>query len=134
MSKKTVKKIINKTVKKSKKPDVKERESLLLQPPRGMKDILPEEQGFWDQVRRTSEKLAREYGFLRIDVPMVEFTNLFVRGVGESTDVVQKEMYNFVTRGGDKVSLRPELTAGICRSYIQHGMNVWPKPIKLFSF
>lgn len=108
-------------------------EPVVLQPPRGMKDILPEEQPYWDQVRRTTEKLAREYGYLRIDVPLVEFTNLFVRGVGEGTDIVQKEMYSFATRGGDKVTLRPELTAGICRAYIQHGMNVWPKPIKLFS-
>jgi len=108
-------------------------EPVVLQPPRGMKDILPDEQPYWEQVRRTTEKMAREYGYSRIDVPAVEFTNLFVRGVGEGTDIVQKEMYSFVTRGGDKVSLRPELTAGICRAYIQHGMSVWPKPIKLFS-
>jgi len=108
-------------------------EPIVLQPPRGMKDILPDEQPYWDQVRRTTEKMAREYGYSRIDIPAVEFTNLFVRGVGEGTDIVQKEMYSFVTRGGDKVSLRPELTAGICRAYIQHGMSVWPKPIKLFS-
>lgn len=112
---------------------VEELESIVLQPPRGMKDILPEEQGYWDQIRRTTERLARDYGFSRIDVPVVEFTNLFVRSVGEGTDIVEKEMYSFVTKGGDKVSLRPEFTAGIARAYIQHGMNVLPKPIKLFS-
>jgi len=100
---------------------------------RGMKDILPEDQPYWDQVRKVSEKLAREYGFLRIDVPLVEFSDLYIRGIGEGTDIVEKEMYTFVTRGGDKAALRPELTAGICRSYIQNGMNILSKPVKLFS-
>ncbi len=113
--------------------EIKISEPLILQTLRGMKDILPEEQSYWEQVRRCSEKLARDYGFSRIDLPIVEYNNLYVRSVGEGTDIVDKEMYSFVTRGGDKVALRPELTAGICRSYIQHGMNVLPKPIKLFS-
>lgn len=123
--------------KKSKKFKVgeksQEREVILLQPPRGMKDILPEDQPYWDQVRRVSEKLARDYGFARIDLPLLEYTNLFSRGIGEGTDVIEKEMYSFLTRGGDRVSLRPEFTAGVCRSYIQHGMNVLSKPVKLFS-
>ena len=123
-----------KIAKKSKTvKEAKEIEPVILQPPRGMKDILPEEQPYWDQVRKISERLARDYGFSRLDTPLVEFSNLFVRGVGEGTDIVDKEMYNFVTRGGDKVSLRPELTAGNCRAYIQHGMNVLPKPVKIFS-
>lgn len=100
---------------------------------RGMKDILPGEQPYWDQVRKISEKMAREYGFLRIDIPLVEYSDLYIRGIGEGTDIVEKEMYNFVTRGGDRVALRPELTAGICRSYIQNGMNILSKPVKLFS-
>lgn len=125
------KKAIRKTTKKIKAAETKE--PLLLQPPRGMKDILPEEQPYWDQVRRTTEKIAREYGFSRIDTPILEFSNLFARGVGEGTDIVEKEMYNFVTKGGDKVALRPEFTAGTARAYIQYGMTVLPKPIKLFS-
>jgi len=108
-------------------------EPLVLQTLRGMKDVLPENQPYWDQVRRVSERLARDYGFSRLDTPIVEYTNLYVRSIGEGTDIVDKEMYSFVTRGGDKVSLRPELTAGNCRSYIQHGMNVLPKPVKIFS-
>lgn len=111
----------------------KEVEPVLLQPLRGMKDIMPEEQPYWDQVRRVSERLARDYGFSRIDLPLVEFSNLYTRAVGEGTDIVEKEMYNFITRGGDKVALRPELTSGLVRAYIQHGMNVLPKPVKLFS-
>jgi len=128
--KKTVEKK-SKKFKTGEKP--KEREELLLQPPRGMKDILPEDQPYWDQVRRVSERLSRDYGFARIDLPILEYTNLFSRGIGEGTDVIEKEMYSFLTRGGDKVSLRPEMTASICRAYIQHGMNILSKPVKLFS-
>jgi histidyl-tRNA synthetase len=121
-----------KTVKK-KILETKVDEPIVLQPPRGMKDALPEDQPFWDQVRKVSERAARDYGFLRIDTPILEYSNLFTRSIGEGTDIVEKEMYSFATRGGDKVALRPELTAGICRAYIQHGMNVYPKPVKLFS-
>lgn len=128
MEKKTVKK----TAKKA-PVEKKNLEPIVLQTLRGMKDILPEEQSYWEQVRRVSERLARDYGFSRIDLPSVEFSNLYVRTIGEGTDVIDKEMYNFTTRGGDKVALRPEFTAGICRSYIQHGMNVLAKPVKLFS-
>ncbi|HPN96516.1 MAG TPA: histidine--tRNA ligase [Candidatus Moranbacteria bacterium] len=108
-------------------------EPIILQTLRGMKDILPADQPYWEQLRRVTERLARDYGFSRIDLPVVEYSNLFIRSIGEGTDIVDKEMYNFVTRGGDKVSLRPEFTAGICRSYIQNGMNVLAKPVKLFS-
>ena len=118
--------------KAGKKEKVKE-EPLVLQSLRGMKDILPASQPYWEQVRRTSERLARDYGFLRMDTPLVEYANLFTRSIGESTDIVEKEMYTFTTRGGDKVALRPELTAGNCRSYIQNGMQVMAKPVKIFS-
>lgn len=121
---KVVKKVANKKAKK---------EPLVLQTLRGMKDVLPSDQPYWEQIRRVSERLARDYGFLRLDTPIMEFANLFSRSIGEGTDIVEKEMYEFVTRGGDKVALRPELTAGNCRSYIQHGMNVLTKPVKLFS-
>lgn len=140
MPKKNVNKKIKKSliVKKSsntKKVKIlkKEVEPIVLQPPRGMRDILPEDQPFWEQVRRVSEKNARDYGFSRIDTPVVEFCNLFIRSIGEGTDVVDKEMYNFQTRGGDRVALRPEFTAGIARAYVQHGMSSLPKPVKLFS-
>lgn len=134
--KKAVTKSSAKKTSKEKKEKAKEKqkdEPIILQPLRGMKDILPEDQPYWEQLRRMTEKLARDYGFSRMDTPLVEYSNLFVRSIGEGTDVVDKEMYNFITRGGDKVSLRPELTAGNCRSYIQHGMNKLPKPVKIYS-
>jgi histidyl-tRNA synthetase len=124
----------NKTQEKLNKKTAKAKpvEELLLQPPRGMRDILPQDQSYWQQARKVSEKAAVDFGYRRIDIPAVEFTNLFVRGVGESTDIVEKEMYSFSTKGGEKVSLRPEFTAGIARAYIQHGMQVAPKPVKLY--
>ncbi|KKT89461.1 MAG: Histidine-tRNA ligase [Candidatus Moranbacteria bacterium GW2011_GWC2_45_10] len=101
--------------KKATKKIEKVEEEIMLQPPRGMRDLLPGEQPYWAQLR------------------VVEYANLYTRSIGEGTDIVDKEMYTFTTRGGDKVALRPEFTAGLCRAYIQHGMNVLPKPVKLFS-
>lgn len=101
---------------------------------RGMKDILPDEQLYWDLIRQKVNSFAKNYGFSRIDTPIVEATNLFKRTVGEGTDIVTKEMYSFVTPGGDRLSLRPENTAGVVRSYIEHGMLNLPQPVKLYYF
>lgn len=101
---------------------------------KGMKDILPSEQPYWNFIRERVDALARSYSFQRIDTPVVEFTNLFKRTVGEDTDIVSKEMYSFVTSGGDKLSLRPETTASVVRSYIEHGMVNQSQPVKLFYF
>ncbi len=106
---------------------------LLLQSLRGMRDILPDEQPYWERVRRSLTMAAHQFGFCRIDVPTVEYLHLFVRSIREGTDIVDKELYAFETRGGDRVALRPEFTAGVARAYIQHGMSVLPKPIRLFS-
>jgi len=103
-----------------------------LQAPRGMHDILPEEQRYWHYIFKKAERIIEDYGFEKIDTPIVEYTDLFLRGVGEGTDIVQKEMYSFKTRGGDDLSLRPEGTAGIVRAYIENGMQVWPHPVKLY--
>ena len=78
-----------KSVKKPKAPEVKE--ELLLQPPRGMRDTLPKDQPYWQQVRKVSEKAAADFGYRRIDTPIVEFTNLFTRGIGTGTDIIEKE-------------------------------------------
>ncbi|MDH4330135.1 MAG: histidine--tRNA ligase [Candidatus Moranbacteria bacterium] len=114
-------------------PKKKLKNPIVLQNPRGMKDILPGDQGYWTQVRRVLESSYQKYGFQRIDIPVLEYANLFSRSIGEDTDIMDKEVYSFKTKGGDEVALRPEFTAGIARSYIQHGMNVLPKPVKLFS-
>lgn len=99
---------------------------------RGMKDILPADQPLWDRMREKARELSDAYGFDRIDTPILEETALFVRGVGKATDIVEKELFSFDTSGGEHVSLRPECTAGIVRSYIHHGMVNLPQPVKLW--
>ncbi|HCM68232.1 MAG: histidine--tRNA ligase [Candidatus Kerfeldbacteria bacterium RIFCSPLOWO2_01_FULL_48_11] len=99
---------------------------------RGMKDILPADQPWWDFVRSRGRDLAKSYGYDRIDTPMLEQTNLFIRSVGKGTDIVEKEMFSFIDQGNENVTLRPEATAGIVRAYIEHGLVNQPKPVKLF--
>lgn len=99
---------------------------------RGFKDILPEDQKFWQYINKTSESLLLSYGFDPIETPILEETSLFVRGIGTGTDVVDKEMFSFVDQGGQKMSLRPEATASVARAYIEHGMLNLPQPVKLF--
>lgn len=103
------------------------------QSPRGMRDILPDEQTYWCHIDRVLAKVVQEFGFQKVILPTVEFAGVFTRSVGEGTDIVEKEMYTFPSRGGDMLALRPELTAGMVRAFIQNGMQVWPKPVKLFS-
>lgn len=129
----TAAKKTSKTSRSNEKVKAEIEEEILMQPPRGMRDLLPGDQPYWNQLRRVVSKLSLDYGFQRIDTPAVEYANLFVRSIGKGTDIVDKEMYIFNTKGGDKVALRPELTAGIGRAYIQHGMTVLSKPVKLFS-
>ncbi len=102
-----------------------------LQTIRGMRDILPFEQPYWQKVRKVIEKIAIDYNYRRIDFPIIENVQLFERGTGEGTDVVDKELYRFKTKGGDDVCLRPEGTPSVVRAYLQHGMRVWHQPVKL---
>ena len=102
------------------------------QSPRGTHDILPADQALWGKVRSTIRQLSTFYGFERIDTPHFEDTDLFARGVGQSTDIVSKQMYSFKTRGGDALTLRPEGTAPIARAFVEHGMANWPQPVKLY--
>jgi len=100
----------------------------------GMHDVLPDDRHYWDLIISTAERLARRYGFQRIDTPIIEATELFVRGVGEGSDFfVQKEMYTIQEADGSTVTLRPEFTAGLVRAYIQNGMPGWPQPVKLYT-
>lgn len=101
--------------------------------PTGTQDILPEKQPYWEHVTASVTALARRYGFERLDTPIFEATGLFARGVGAATDVVEKEMYSFADKGGRPLTLRPEFTAGVVRAYIENGMRVLPKPVKLYS-
>lgn len=100
---------------------------------RGMKDIMPQEQPYWDLLRDAVAQTSRAYGYDRIDVPVVEMQQLFERSIGQGTDVIDKEMYSFETKGEDQVALRPEFTAGIARAFIEHGMMNLPKPVKLWT-
>lgn len=99
---------------------------------RGTNDTLPDDQPYWDWVRAAAQSVARRFGFRRIDTPVFEETALFVRTVGEGTDIVEKEMYTFTDRGDDMLTLRPEGTAPVCRAYIQHGMHTLPQPVRAF--
>lgn len=106
---------------------------LPLHAPRGMQDILPQEQKYWEYVTETAKMVARGWDFQRIDTPLMEETVLFTEAVGEETDIVSKELFELKSRGkGGKYSLRPEGTAAVVRAFIEHGMRSWPKPIKLF--
>ncbi len=101
--------------------------------PRGTLDVLPEDQPYWRYVIERAHYIAQLYGFEQISVPMFESTGLFIRGVGEGTDIVDKEMYSFRDKGGEEITLRPEFTASIVRAYIQHGMHTLPQPVKLYA-
>jgi histidyl-tRNA synthetase len=106
---------------------------LRYQAPAGVQDILPEDQPYWRHVFDRIRHIVATYGFQQIDVPIFEETSLFARGVGEATDIVEKEMYSFEDRGGHSLTLRPEFTAGVMRAYVEHGMRVKPSPVKLYS-
>src|SRR3990167_6770417 len=105
----------------------------LIQSVKGMHDILPADQIYIKRINHIVEMFADAYGFSRIDLPVLEYTDLFVRGTGKNTDIVEKEMYSLRTKGGDMLSLRPEFTPGMARAYIEHGMHNLSQPIKLYT-
>lgn len=103
----------------------------------GFKDVLPEEQAYWRFIEQTATEVAEDYGYRRIETPLLEETSLYRRTAGEGTDIVDKEMYSFDDRA-DKdgnalhLTVRPEGTAGIVRAYLEHGMFKLPQPVKLY--
>ena len=101
---------------------------------RGTKDILPNEQKYWEYFKTHAFDLANTFGFKRIDTPTFESTDLFLRGIGLETDIVTKETYSFTDRGENNITLQPEGTASVCRSYIENGMFNQAQPIKLYYF
>lgn len=104
---------------------------LITQAPRGTQDVLPEESYRWQYVERTALSVAEDFGFREIRTPVFEHTNLFLRSVGETTDVVQKEMYTFEDKGGRSITLRPEGTAGAARAVLEHGLLGGALPVKV---
>ena len=103
-----------------------------LQAPRGTADVLPEDgRRRLDLLTSAADVLSRA-GYGPVETPIFESTELFARGVGETTDIVEKEMFTFEDQGGRSVTLRPEGTAGVCRAYVEHGMHKLPQPVKLW--
>lgn len=105
----------------------------IFQSPKGTKDILPDQQSYWQLVERCIQQITQLYGYEKLDLPLFEETALFQRGVGEGTDIVEKEMYTFKDKGGTSMTLRPEFTAGVVRAYLQHGLSNKPTPVKVWS-
>lgn len=101
--------------------------------PRGTRDLLPDERAALARVEAIAERLAGRYGYRPMATPLFELTEVFERGVGEVTDIVEKELFRLTPRTdeGEQWALRPEATAGIVRAYVQHGMKTWPQPVKV---
>lgn len=103
------------------------------QAPRGTQDVLPEMQPYWQAVNDAIRVVTRLHGFRRIDTPAFEYAGVFEKGSGDTTDIVEKEMYAFEDRGGEMLALTPEGTPAICRAYLEHGMASWPQPVRLYT-
>lgn len=104
----------------------------MIQKLKGTRDLIPGEIEIWQYIESKSKEVFENYGFAEIRTPVIEATELFQRGVGEATDVVQKEMYVFEDKAGRSIALRPEGTAGVIRAFIENGMSSLPSPTKLY--
>lgn len=105
---------------------------MLTKAPRGTNDILPRDAAKWNYIEEKTKRICKNYGFSEIRTPVFEHTELFERGVGDTTDVVQKEMYTFLDKGERSITLRPEGTAGAARAFLEHNMYAEALPSKLF--
>jgi histidyl-tRNA synthetase len=99
---------------------------------KGAPDILPEDSGKWQALEAVARDLLERYGYAEIRTPVFERTELFVRGIGEGTDIVEKEMYTFEDRGGDSLTLRPEATASLMRAYMEHNLGAKSSLVKIY--
>jgi histidyl-tRNA synthetase len=99
---------------------------------RGVKDILPGEVEKWQFIERVAREVFERYGYAEIKVPIFEHTSLFSRSIGDTTDIVEKEMYSFEDQGGEQLTLRPEATAGISRAYVEHKLHQQPGFVKFY--
>lgn len=104
------------------------------QTPKGVHDILPADYEYFTYIKKVVRHRARQAGFRRLTTPVFEFTEVFKRSIGDTSDIVSKEMYTFEDRKGRSLTLKPEGTAGVVRSYIQNNMNQWPQPVMLYYF
>lgn len=100
--------------------------------PRGTMDFLPGKVELWQYIAQTARTVFAQYGYEEIITPIFEHTELFLRGIGETTDVVNKQMYTFTDRGDRSITLRPEGTASVVRAYLEHKLHAAPQPVKLF--
>ncbi len=105
---------------------------MLTQAPKGTKDIFGADMPIWQKIESKMRSLCKNFGIEEIRTPIFEHTELFLRSVGDTTDIVQKEMYTFNDKGNRSITLRPESTAGVARAYIEHGMHNNAQPTKLF--
>lgn len=104
----------------------------MVRTPKGMHDVLHGDLRYVEKIMEKAQSIAEFYGFLPIQTPHLEFADLFLRPLGETSEVVEKQMYTFRTKGGDLFALRPEGTAPIMRAYQENGMSSWPHPVKLY--
>ena len=105
---------------------------MLTNAPKGTKDMLPQDAYKWKYVRNAFADICAKYGFKQITTPVFEHTELFKRGVGDTTDIVQKEMYTFTDFGNRSITLRPEGTSPVVRSFVEHKAYADPQPTKYF--
>ncbi len=101
---------------------------------KGTRDILPDEVPRWQHVEETARRLLDRYGYAEVRTPLVEREQLFAKGTGEATDIVQKEMYSFTDKGGERVTLRPEATPSMVRAFVEHGLEQTMPIPKLYAF
>ena len=134
MPKKTIKKEKKALPNQPAKPIAPKSKSGQLHILKGMKDVLPADQIYWDFVIDKVRALASDYGYARIITPVLEQTDLFMRSVGRETDIVEKEVYSFADKSGENVTMRPEMTASVARAYNEHGFLAMPQPVKVFYY
>ena len=106
--------------------------ALITQAPKGTADILPDQSYRWQEIERIMRNTCRCYGYREIRIPTFEHTELYLRGVGDTTDIVQKEMYTFKDKGDRSITLKPEGTAGVARAFVQNKLYNEPLPAKMY--
>src|SRR5690348_16029197 len=112
--------------------DLRRHFAMMINRPRGTNDILPGDVEKWQYVEKKAREVCRRFNVSEIRTPLFEHTELFLRGVGETTDIMQKEMYTFQDRGDRSLTLRPEGTASAVRAYVENKIYAQPQPTKLF--